>query len=66
MYAVIRTGGKQYKVAPEQRLRVEKLPGAVGDTIELDDVLLTAGDAVKIAVVCRMIAFPELSYVETR
>ncbi len=48
MYAVIRTGGKQYKVAPEQRLRVEKLPGAVGDTIELDDVLLTAGDAVKI------------------
>jgi large subunit ribosomal protein L21 len=48
MYAVIKTGGKQYKVAPEQTFRVEKLPGAVGDAIELDEVLLTSGDAVKI------------------
>jgi large subunit ribosomal protein L21 len=48
MYAVVRTGGKQYKVAPEQKLRVEKLPGEIGDTIELDEVLLTAGDQVKI------------------
>ena len=48
MYAVVRTGGKQYKVAPEQTVRVEKLPGEVGDTIELDEVLLTAGDQVKI------------------
>ncbi len=48
MYAVVRTGGKQYKVAPEQKFRVEKLPGEVGDTIELDEVLLTSGDSVKI------------------
>ncbi|MEE2664864.1 MAG: 50S ribosomal protein L21 [Myxococcota bacterium] len=48
MYAVVRTGGKQYKVAPEQTFRVEKLPGAVGDTIELGEVLLTSADAVKI------------------
>ena len=48
MYAVVRTGGKQYKVAPEQKLRVEKLPGEIGDKIELDEVLLTSGDAVKI------------------
>ena len=48
MYAVVRTGGKQYKVAPEQKVRVEKLPGEVGDTIELDEVLLTSGDSVKI------------------
>ena len=48
MYAVVRTGGKQYKVAPEQTVRVEKLPGAVGDKIELDEVLLTGGDSVKI------------------
>ena len=48
MYAVVRTGGKQYKVAPEQKMRVEKLPGEVGDKIELDEVLLTSGDAVKI------------------
>jgi large subunit ribosomal protein L21 len=48
MYAVIRTGGKQYKVSPEQKLRVEKLPGDIGDEVALEDVLLTAGDSVKI------------------
>ncbi|MEE3330682.1 MAG: 50S ribosomal protein L21 [Myxococcota bacterium] len=48
MYAVVRTGGKQYKVAPEQRIRVEKLEGNVGDTIELNEVLLAGGDSVKI------------------
>ena len=48
MYAVVRTGGKQYKVAPEQKVRVEKLPGEVGDTIELDEVLLTSDEAVKV------------------
>ena len=49
MYAIIRTGGKQYQVAAGERLRVEKLAGEVGDTLELDDVLLVAeGDAVKI------------------
>ncbi len=48
MYAVVRTGGKQYKVAPEQMFRVERLPGEVGDKVELDEVLLTSGDTVKI------------------
>lgn len=48
MYAVVRTGGKQYKVAPEMRVRVEKLEGEVGDTIELNEVLLAGGDSVKI------------------
>ncbi len=42
MYAVIRTGGKQYRVAPGDILEVEKLEGNVGDTITLDDVLLVA------------------------
>ncbi|MCA9525276.1 MAG: 50S ribosomal protein L21 [Myxococcales bacterium] len=44
MYAIIRTGGKQYRVAEGQTLRVEKLPGAAGDTLTLDDVLLLGGD----------------------
>ena len=44
MYAVIRTGGKQYRVEPGQRLKVEKIPNAVGDTVELTDVLLLATD----------------------
>lgn len=42
MYAIIRTGGKQYQVAPGERVRVEKLTGNVGDTVELSDVLLVA------------------------
>ena len=49
MYAIIRTGGKQYQVAAGDTLRVEKLQGEVGETIELSDVLLVAdGDDVKV------------------
>ncbi len=49
MYAIVRTGGKQYQVAPGDSLRVEKLAGEVGDTVELNDVLLVAdGEDVKI------------------
>jgi len=49
MYAIIRTGGKQYQVAPGEHVRVEKLGGEVGDTVELADVLLVAdGEDVKI------------------
>ena len=40
MYAVVRTGGKQYQVTTGERLRVEKLPGNVGDTVELAEVLM--------------------------
>ncbi len=42
MYAVIRTGGKQYKVHEEQTLKVEKLEGTEGSQIEFDDVLMTS------------------------
>ncbi len=49
MYAIIRTGGKQYQVAAGDTLRVEKLRGEIGDTIEINDVLLVAdGEAVKV------------------
>jgi len=44
MFAVIRTGGKQARVAPGDSIRVEKLEGAVGDTVELADVLLVGDD----------------------
>ena len=44
MYAVIRSGGKQYRVEPGARIRVERLAGAVGDTVELSDVLLLGSD----------------------
>ena len=40
MYAVVETGGKQYRVAPGDWLDVEKLPAEVGEQIELDRVLL--------------------------
>ena len=48
MYAVVRTGGKQYKVSEGDLLRVEKLEGAVGDTIELTEVLMVGGEKVAI------------------
>ncbi len=44
MYAIVRTGGKQYQVAQGDRLRVEKINGEIGDTVELDDVLMVVGD----------------------
>jgi large subunit ribosomal protein L21 len=40
MFAVVRTGGKQYRVAPGDKIVVEKLAGEAGDTIQLGDVLL--------------------------
>jgi large subunit ribosomal protein L21 len=40
MYAVIRTGGKQYRVASGQVIKIERLDGAVGDTIAFDQVLM--------------------------
>ena len=42
MYAVVRTGGKQYKVAVNDVIRVETLPGVQGDPVVLGDVLLLA------------------------
>jgi large subunit ribosomal protein L21 len=44
MYAVVRTGGKQVRVAPGDAVRVEKLDGAIGDRIELPEVLLVGGE----------------------
>lgn len=43
-YAVIRTGGKQYRVTPGEVLRIEKLEAEAGATVELSEVLLTSGD----------------------
>jgi large subunit ribosomal protein L21 len=42
MYAVIQTGGKQYKVTPGEEVRVEKLDGKVGDEVYFDNVLLVS------------------------
>ncbi|APG63383.1 50S ribosomal protein L21 [Sphingorhabdus lutea] len=47
MFAIVRTGGKQYRVAAGDKIAVEKLPGAAGDKVSLDDVLL-AGDGAEI------------------
>ena len=45
MFAVIRTGGKQYRVAPNDVLKVEKLAGDAGETITFTDVLAVGSDA---------------------
>lgn len=44
MFAVIKTGGKQYRVAKDTRLTVEKLPADAGETVSLDQVLMVGGD----------------------
>lgn len=44
MYAVIRTGGKQYRVSPDQELEIEKIDAAEGERIEFDDVLMIGKD----------------------
>lgn len=48
MYAVIATGGKQYKVAEGDVIRVEKLGVAEGDEVVFDQVLVVGGDDVKV------------------
>ena len=44
MYAVIKSGGKQYRVQEGQTLKLEKLEVPTGDTIEFDEVMLVGGD----------------------
>ncbi len=44
MYAVIRSGGKQYRVAPGQTIRLETVAGEVGSKVELKDVLLVENE----------------------
>ena len=44
MYAIIRTGGKQYRVAKDDVITVERLPGDEGTEVTIDQVLMVAGD----------------------
>ena len=46
MFAVIKTGGKQYRVAAEDKLKVEKVAGEVGEIITFGEVLVVGGDSV--------------------
>ena len=49
MYAVFQSGGKQYKVEPGTVVKLEQLPGEVGDQVKLDQVLLVAeGDQIQV------------------
>lgn len=49
MYAIVQTGGKQYRVSVGQVIDVERLPVPIGDTVELDRVLLVAeGGQIKV------------------
>jgi large subunit ribosomal protein L21 len=50
MYAVIRTGGKQYRVEPGQTVQVERLEGEVGGTVTFDSVVSVRTDEKKILV----------------
>ena len=44
MYAIIESGGKQYSVSPGDEIRVEKLSGEVGDSLEISKVVAVSGD----------------------
>ncbi|MEY2632537.1 MAG: large subunit ribosomal protein [Pseudomonadota bacterium] len=49
MYAVVKTGGKQYRVTAGQKLKVEQIPADVGATITLDQILMVGeGESVKV------------------
>ena len=49
MYAVIKTGGKQYRVEPNDKLRVDKLAGEPGATVDINDVLMVGeGDKTQV------------------
>jgi len=49
MYAVVKTGGKQYKVAPGEKLKVEQMPADVGAQVTLDQVLMVGeGESVRV------------------
>ena len=49
MYAVIKTGGKQYKVAPGEKLKIEQIPADVGAQVTLDQVLMVGeGESVRV------------------
>ncbi len=47
MYAIVKTGGKQYKVAPGDKINIEKLPAEVGDKITLDAICIVDGKKVE-------------------
>jgi large subunit ribosomal protein L21 len=59
MFAVVRTGGKQYRVAEGDKIAVEKLAGDAGDTIQLGEVLL-AGEGENLADVAKVIVSAEI------
>lgn len=48
MYAIIKTGGKQFKVEEGQEIFVEKLEGEAGDTVTFDEILFVGGDNAKV------------------
>ena len=49
MYAVVKTGGKQYRVAPGEKLKVEQIPADVGAQVSLDQVLMVGeGESVRV------------------
>ena len=50
MYAVVATGGKQYRVSPGDRIEVEKLAGEVGQTIALDHVMMVGGEGQAVSI----------------
>jgi large subunit ribosomal protein L21 len=47
MYAIVKTGGKQYKVCPGDKINIEKLPAEVGETVKLEAICVVDGEKVE-------------------
>jgi len=59
MFAIVRTGGKQYRVAAGDKIAVEKIAGEAGETVSLDDVLL-AGEGAELKSVDGLVVSAEI------
>ena len=55
MFAIVRTGGKQYRVAPGDKIVVEKLAGEAGDRVDITDVLLAGEGSDLMATACLIV-----------
>ncbi len=59
MFAIVRTGGKQYRVAAGDKIAVEKIAGEAGETVSLDDILL-AGEGAELKSVDGLVVSAEI------
>lgn len=66
MYAIVKTGGKQYKCIPGEKMTIDKIEGEAGNDIQLNDVLMTVDDNNKVEIGRPVIENARISAVITK